>query len=91
MKRYEPDAQARHSLETVVRMTGTSRRKIVFYCERGLVETTDDWHFDDDSVRLLQQLETLRERHGMNWEAIRTIAELMREVEVLRAELRFRR
>ncbi|GAA5481367.1 MerR family transcriptional regulator [Haloferula sargassicola] len=91
MKRYEPDPHARHTIETVVRLTGTSRRKIVFYCRQGLVETSDDGRFDDESVRLLQRLETLRREHRMNWAAIRMIARLTREVEALRGELRFRR
>ncbi|MBB5350330.1 DNA-binding transcriptional MerR regulator [Haloferula luteola] len=91
MKSYEPDPHILHSLETVVRMTGSSRRKIVFYCRSGLVESAPDMQFDDDSVRLLQQIERLRRDHRMNWAAIRMIAELLREVEALRDELRFRR
>ncbi len=91
MKRYEPDPHALHSMDTVVRLTGTERRKIVFYCRQGLVQPAQGWLFDEEAIRLLRHLETLRREHRMNWAAIRMVATLMREVESLRRELRFRR
>ena len=39
----------------------------------------------------LRHIESLRQRHRMNWAAIHTIVGLLDEVENLRAELRFRR
>lgn len=91
MKAYEPDPHDLHSMETVIRLTGSSRRKIVFYCRKGLVKPAEDWRFDNDSVQLLRRVEQLRREHRMNWAAIRMIARLSREVEMLREELRFRR
>lgn len=94
MKMVEPDPHELHSLEVVVRMTGTSRRKIVFYCRQGVLNPArrdDDWHFDEESVMRLRHIEALRQQHRMNWAAIRTIMGLLDEVEVLREELRFRR
>ena len=95
MKTCEPDPHGTYPIHAVVRMTGSSRRKIVFYCRKGVVtpvkETEDDWYFDEESVMRLRHVETLRQVHRMNWAAISTIMGLLREVEALRAELRFRR
>ncbi|MDP4626505.1 MAG: MerR family transcriptional regulator [Akkermansiaceae bacterium] len=94
MKMVEPDPHELHSLEVVIRMTGASRRKIIFYCRKGVLCPTrrdDEWHFDEESVMRLRHIEALRQQHRMNWAAIRTIMGLLDEVEVLREELRFRR
>ncbi|WP_386820194.1 chaperone modulator CbpM [Luteolibacter algae] len=91
----EPDPHEIHPLEVVVRMTGSSRRKIIFYCRKGVVapakQENDEWFFDEDSVMRLRHIELLRQHHRMNWAAIITIVRLMEENEHLRAELRLRR
>ncbi len=94
MKMISPDPHHLHPLEVVIRMTGSSRRKIVFYCLKGIVspiKEKDEWHFDEESVMRLRHIEALRQQHRMNWAAIRTIISLLDEVESLRAELRWRR
>lgn len=96
MKQIEPDPQEVYPLQVVVRMTGAPRRKIVFYCRKGVVAPVrpaeeHSWHFDQEAVARLRLIEELRRRHRMNWAAIRMIVGLMREVETLRDELRFRR
>ena len=94
MNMISPDPHCLHPLEVVIRMTGSSRRKIIFYCSKGIVtpaENSGSWHFDEESVMRLRHIETLRQRHRMNWAAIRTIMALLDEVETLREELRFRR
>jgi len=94
MNFISPDPHHLHPLEVVVRMTGSSRRKIIFYCRKGIVAPADSsgsWHFDEESVIRLRHIETLRQRHRMNWAAICTIIDLLDEVEALREELRFRR
>lgn len=91
----EPDPHRTHSLEVVVKLTGTSRRKIVFYCRKGVIcpikRAEEEWQFDEESVIRLRHIEHLRQQHRMNWAAIRTIIALLDEVETLREELRFRR
>ena len=94
MKQISPDPHETHPLEVVIRMTGSSRRKIVFYCRNGIVSPAGGegtWRFDEATVMRLRHIETLRQRHRMNWAAIRTIISLLDEVETLREELRFRR
>lgn len=93
MKTIAPDPYHTHSLEVVIRMTGSSRRKILFYCRKGIIRPVDEerMHFDEESVMRLRHIETLRQRHRMNWAAIHTITRLLDEVETLREELRWRR
>jgi chaperone modulatory protein CbpM len=95
MNMIEPDPHHLHPLEVVIRMTGCSRRKIVFYCQKGVIRPirreSDDWHFDEETIIRLRHIETLRQQHRMNWAAIHTIIRLLDEIENLRAELRFRR
>jgi DNA-binding transcriptional MerR regulator len=95
MKMISPDPHETHPIEVVIRMTGSSRRKIFFYCRKGIVspvqQNDHDWHFDEESVIRLRHIEALRQEHRMNWAAIQTIIRLLDEVESLRAELRWRR
>ena len=95
MKTIDPDPQTIHSLDVVVRLTGSSRRKIVFYCRQGVIQPVrieeEHWQFDEDTITRLRHIEELRQQHRMNWAAIRTIIALLDEVETLREELRFRR
>lgn len=95
MKMIEPNPHDLHPLEVVVRMTGCSRRKIIFYCRKGVIQPArteaTEWHFDEETIIRLRHIETLRQRHRMNWAAIHTIISLLDEVEILRAELRSRR
>jgi DNA-binding transcriptional MerR regulator len=95
MKMIEPDPHCLHSLEVVIRMTGSSRRKIIFYCSKGVIQPVrreeNELQFNEDSILRLRQIETLRQQHRMNWAAIYTIVGLIDEIEALRDELRFRR
>lgn len=93
MNTIEPDPQHTHSLEVVIRMTGSTRRKILFYCQKGVVKPVshEKFSFDEMAVMRLRRIETLRQHHRMNWAAIRTIMRLQDELEDLREELRFRR
>jgi DNA-binding transcriptional MerR regulator len=95
MKMLEPDPYHLLSLEVVVQMTGCPRRKIVFYCRKGVIRPApcenDEWHFDQETLIRLRHIESLRHQHRMNWAAIHRIIGLMDELENLRAELRFLR
>ncbi len=75
-------------------IAGVSRAVLVAYCESGVLPVSpaklDACAGDDEMIRTIRRLEFLREHHGINLAGIRIIAELMREVERLREELRFR-
>jgi DNA-binding transcriptional MerR regulator len=94
MSMISPDPHHLHPLEVVIRMTGSSRRKVIFYCRKGIVSPVTDqgtWHFDEEGVMRLRHIEMLRQQHRMNWVAIQIIVGLLDEVEMLREELRFHR
>ncbi len=75
-------------------IAGVSRAVLVAYCECGVLPVPpsklDECAEDDGMIRTIRRIEFLREQHGINLAGIRIIAELMREVEQLREELRFR-
>lgn len=75
-------------------IAGVSRAVLVAYCESGVLPVSpaklDQCAGDDEMIRTIRRIEYLREHHGINLTGIRIIAELMREVERLREELRFR-
>jgi DNA-binding transcriptional MerR regulator len=93
---YEPDAQVFYSIEAAASLARVSRRRIAVYCRHGLVAPVMDpdaggWQFNDEAIRRLRQIESLRAVCGANLAAIRLILDLMEEVERLRQELRFLR
>lgn len=93
MKTIHADAHHTHSLEMVIRMTGSTRRKIMFYCQQGMVTpvSEEEFSFDEVAILRLRRIETLRQHHRMNWAAIVTIISLQDELESLQEEARFRR
>ena len=92
--RRRNEAPAGYTLKKVVQLTGVSRAVLVAYCESGVLPLSPDdlspRTFDDELIRAIRRIEVLRERHGINLTGIRMIRELMRELEWLRGELRFR-
>jgi DNA-binding transcriptional MerR regulator len=92
--RFEPEEV--YSLEVFEKITMVPRRTILVYHRHGLIQssTSPDRSrhlFDDEAVRALRRIESLRRRFRVNLAGIKLIMNLMREVDELRAELRFRR
>jgi DNA-binding transcriptional MerR regulator len=90
---FELMGKAVYSIEAVMHITQTPRHQIAVYCRHGLISpvTTperDGWWFDQDAIRELRRIECLRQDYGMNIEGLRVTAELFREVEQLREEVR---
>lgn len=77
-----------------MQIAGVSRAVLVAYCESGVLPVSpaklDHCAGDDEMIQTIRRIEYLREHHGINLAGIRIIAELMRELERLRKELRFR-
>jgi len=86
--------RSRATTRPPAQIAGVSRAVLVAYCESGVLPIApaqlDEGALDDELVRTIRRIEFLREHHGINLAGIRIIAELMREVERLREELRFR-
>ena len=93
-RRAEPEEV--YSLEVVEKITLVPRRTILLYYRHGLIRTANGPErehpsFDSDSVRTVRRIEDLRRQFGVNLAGIKLIMGLMRELDELRAELRFRR
>lgn len=90
----KPARRPRTTTRPSAQIAGVSRAVLVAYCESGVLPISpaklDEGALDDELVRTIRRIEFLREHHGINLAGIRIIAELMREVERLREELRFR-
>ena len=90
---FEPMEEDVYSIETVVHITQTPRHQIAVYCRHGLISPVtaherDGWWFDDEAIRVLRRIQCLRADYDMNLASLRVIAELFREVERLREEVR---
>jgi DNA-binding transcriptional MerR regulator len=88
-----PEHQASYSLEILSEISGVSQTVILEYQQHGLLRAQpgDTSAFTDDTVHALRRLEHLREVCSPNLTGLKLLAQLLDEVERLRAELRFRR
>ncbi len=88
---FEPDPEARYTLEIVAEITGVSSQTILYYQEQGLIAPSAALHFNDDTLRSLRRIEHLRTHYELNQSALKLMLKLLDEVEQLRADLRSRR
>jgi DNA-binding transcriptional MerR regulator len=85
-----------YSLEAAAEQAGVHPEVLRYYCRLGLLGDSRarqgaDPVFDDDDLYEVRRFERFRRDHGMSRRTVRLICDLSREVERLRAELRFRR
>jgi DNA-binding transcriptional MerR regulator len=90
---FEPMVEDVYSIETVMHITQTPRHQIAVYCRHGLISPVtaperDGWWFDHEAIRVLRRIECLRVDYDMNLAGLCVMAELFREVERLREEVR---
>jgi DNA-binding transcriptional MerR regulator len=93
---FDPAPGGSYTLEAVCQMTGIARRDLLIYCRSGLIKplTSGDREpmtFGEESIYLIRRIEYLRTAHGVNIAGIRIVFHLLRELERLRDEIRFRR
>ena len=93
---FEPDPNAVYTLEAAEHIAHVPRRLIAVYYKHGLVSSVvgpdcGGFYFNDEGIRELRRIESLRTACGLNLAGIKLILDLMNEVEYLRAEVRFRR
>jgi DNA-binding transcriptional MerR regulator len=87
---------ASHSLEAAARLAGLHPEMLRHYCRIGLLgearaQPGDEPVFDDDAVFELRRFEHYRRHHGLDRRSLRLLCRLWREIEQLRAEVRFLR
>ena len=95
-QRSEPGPEPVYSIEDVVHITQTPRHLIAVYCRHGLIAPVappeqDGWWFDDEAIRELRHLQRWREELQLEVPALCVLWEMQREIERLRAEMRFLR
>ena len=93
---FQPKPNGFYSLEATAHLAGVPRRSILIYCRAGLVRPIIQppygvMEFTEEAIYTVRRIEHLRVVHGLDLAWLRTMFDLLDEVEHLRAELRFLR
>ena len=92
---FEPNPDAVYTIDLTARLAAVPRHTILVYCKHGLVKPMLDeqgaYFFNDDTIRVLRQVEHLRVNCGLNLAGIKVALDLLNEVERLHSEIRFLR
>lgn len=91
---FQPQPDVFYNLEATAHLAGVSRRSILIYCRAGLVRPVVQppygvLEFTEEAIYTVRRIEHLRTVHGLDLVWLKTMADLVEEVERLRAELRF--
>ena len=93
---FQPKPGVFYSLDATAHLPGIPRRSILIYCRAGLVRPVIQppygiMEFTEEAIYTMRRIEHLRTVHGLDLAWLRTMFDLLNEVERLRAELRFLR
>jgi hypothetical protein len=93
---FQPKPNVLYNLDAVAHLAGVSRRSILIYCRAGLVRPVVQppygvMEFTEEAIHAVRRIEHLRTVHGLDLAWLKTMFDLLDEVERLRAELRFLR
>jgi DNA-binding transcriptional MerR regulator len=93
---FQPKPGVLYSLDATARIAGIPRRSILVYCRAGLVHPMIQppygiLEFTEEAIYTLRRVEYLHTVHGLELPWIKTIFDLVNEVEQLRTEVRFLR
>lgn len=93
---FQPKPGVLYSLDATTHLAGIPRRSILIYCRAGLVRPVVQppygvMEFTEEAIYTMRRIEHLRTVHGLDLAWIKTMFDLLDEVEHLRAELRFLR
>ena len=96
MELFQPKPNVLYSLDAAAHLAGVARRSILIYCRAGLVRPVVQppygvMEFTEEAIYTMRRIEYLRTVHGLDLAWIKTMFDLLDEVERLRAELRFLR
>ena len=88
---FRPRPDAVYNIEAAAHLARVPRRTVLVYCKHHLVSPVEDarwgnYYFDDEAVRRLRSIESLRARFGLNIEGLKFIFRLLEEMERLRYE-----
>jgi DNA-binding transcriptional MerR regulator len=93
---FQPKPNVLYTLDAAAHLAGVPRRSILIYCRAGLVRPVFQppygvMEFTEEAIHAVRRIEYLRTVHGIDLAWIKTMFDLLDEVERLRAELRFLR
>jgi DNA-binding transcriptional MerR regulator len=93
---FQPKANTLYSLDMAAHLAGISRRSILVYCRAGLLRPVVQppygvMAFTEESIHTARRIEHLRAVHGIDLSLLKTMFDLIDEVDRLRAELSFLR
>ena len=96
MELFQPQPNVLYSLDATAHLAGVPRRSILIYCRAGLVRPVVQppygvMEFTEEAIYTMRRIEHLRTVYGLDLAWIKTMFDLLDEVERLRAELRFLR
>ena len=96
MEVYQPKPDVLYSLDAAAHLAGVTRRSILIYCRAGLVRPVVQppygvMEFTEEAIYTLRRIEHLHTVQGLDLAWLKTMFDLLDEVERLRAELRFLR
>jgi len=93
---FQPQPNVYYSLDATAHLAGVPRRSVLIYCRAGLVHPVVQppygvMQFTEEALYTVRRIEYLRSVHGLALSWIKTMFDLVDEVERLRAEVRFLR
>jgi len=91
---YEPNPNVLYSLEATAHLARVPRRSVLIYCRVGLLRPIFQpphgmMGFTEEAIYTIRRIEDVRALHSMDVSSIKTLFDLIDEVERLRAEVRF--
>ena len=91
---FQPEPNVLYSLDAAAHLAGIPRRSLLIYCRAGLVRPVFQppygvMAFSEEAIHTVRRIEHLRLLHGIDLAWLKTVFDLLDEVERLRAELRF--
>jgi DNA-binding transcriptional MerR regulator len=93
---FQPRPNVLYSLDDAAHLAGVPRRSILVYCRAGLVRPVfrspyGMMEFTEEAIHTIRRIHYLRTAHGLNLPLLKTMFDLLDEVDRLRAELNFLR
>jgi DNA-binding transcriptional MerR regulator len=93
---FQPRPNVLYSLDAAAHLAGVPRRSILIYYRAGLIRPVLQpphgvMEFTEEAIHAVRRIEYLRTKHGLDLTWLKTMFDLLDEVERLRAELRFLR
>ena len=93
---FQPKPNVLYGIDETAHLAGVPRRSILIYCRAGLIRPVVQppygvMKFTEEAIYTIRRIEYLRTVHGLDLAWLKTMFDLLDEVERLRAELRFLR